>query len=93
MLDQVAEIELRGGAAGGQARAHLAGRVVQLPLAVAAAVEVLAVDAGDGAGVVHACVHARCKGAGCRLSSQDAIACMMEGSTHSAGQASQPRTA
>ena len=73
LLDQVAQVELRGGAAGGQARAHLAGRVVQLPLAVAAAVEVLAVDAGVGAGVVHARVHARREGRGVAAGSYVAL--------------------
>ena len=53
LLDQVAQVELGGGAAAGQARAHLAGRVVELPLAVAAAVEVVAVDAAYGACMVH----------------------------------------
>ncbi len=50
---------LGGGSAGGQTHAQLVLGVVDHPLVVAGAVEAVAVDAGQGAGVIGVGVHAR----------------------------------
>ena len=56
LLDEVAEADLAGGAAAGDPLPQLAGSVVGQPLVVAGAVVVLAVVAGDDAGVIDAAV-------------------------------------
>ena len=52
LLYQVTEVQLRGRAACRQAGAQLARRVVDHPLVIAAAIEIVAVDAGNHAGVI-----------------------------------------
>ncbi|CUI39210.1 Uncharacterised protein [Achromobacter xylosoxidans] len=59
LLDQIAQSQLRGGDGARQARAHLAGGVVEQPLAVALAVQALAMPAAERAGMIGLAIHAR----------------------------------